>query len=460
MPWLLIPFVFFNLVSFLRREPLTAFLAYTFTVFLFALFLNTYLGGRWILYRVTDHIFKPFQLLNSLVTRASDYFKKVNRKRSGSRKEKAVLRGMLLAAPVVICFAALLASADAVFNQKIGDILELISSGRIVDYFFRLFIILLCAYLLMGAILHAASQSTDQTTVVEGKTPGILGFTETTIILGSVALLFLLFVIIQFQYFFGGQTNIGTAGYTYSEYARRGFNELVLVAFFSLILVMGLGKLSIRETIRQQRVFTGLSTAILLLVLVILFSAYQRLSLAIDWHGFSRLRLYPRVFMVWLGLLFIAIVLLELFHMERFFAFAFVLAGVGFAITLTLINVDFAIIQRNIYRVSQGKNLNVGHLASLSTDAIPALVEAYHAADQTETTRQGIGAVLLCYYYSDETPASIPADWRSFNYSSWQASLLLKETRPLLIGYQVLGSGHKLRVRTPTNVLYECRGIY
>src|SRR5690606_32088310 len=123
------------------------------------------------------------------------------------------------------------------------------------------------------------------------------------------------------------------------------------VAFFSLLLIMGLGTITKRQKEIEQKVYSWLSIAIVLQVLVILTSAYQRLALAIDWHGFSRLRLYPQVFLVWVGILFIAIVVLEFFHLERYFAFAFVLASLGFAISLTLFNVDAAIVKRNISRV-------------------------------------------------------------------------------------------------------------
>jgi len=288
----------------------------------------------------------------------------------------------------------------------------------------------------------------------------ILGFTEASIVLGSVAFLFLIFVIIQFQYFFGGQSNIGIAGYTYSQYARRGFSELVTVAFFSLLLIMGLATITKREKELEQKIYSWLSVAIVLQVLVILTSAYQRLTLAIDWHGFSRIRLYPQVFLIWVGILFVVIVFLEIFHQEKYFAFAFVLASLGFAISLTLVNVDSAIVKRNIFRVSQGKNLNVGHLASLSTDAIPSLVEAYQTQGISDTTREGIGAILLCYINSDKVSFEKSIDWRSFNYSSWKAAQLLTEIHPLLVGYRISGYGSSLRVRTPSNMLYECQGTY
>ncbi len=466
--WLLIPFAFFVVITFLRQEPLTLFLAYLFTIFSIGVITNTYLGGRWFQYSLMDYVNKFFHLIGSMLTRQNRFFSHTWKEQQASSKIRrkipfaAVLRGLLIALPIVVFFASLLASADAIFNQKIADFFNLFDSGKIIEYSFQLLIILLYAYLLAGIFLHAASQSTDDKLIGEDGTfvKQILGFTEASIVLGSVLLLFLLFVILQFKYFFGGQSNIGITGYTYSEYARRGFSELVMVAFFSLILIIGLGTIAKRENETQRKAFSWLSVAIVLQVLVILTSAYQRLSLAIDWHGFSRLRLYPRVFLVWIGILFIAIVLLEIFRQERFFAFAFVLASLGFAVSLTLVNVDSAIVKRNIFRVSQGKNLNIGHLASLSTDAIPALVDAYQSSSVSDSTREGIGTILLCYIKSDKVSLEGGVDWRSFNYSYWRASQLLKEIQPLLVGYKVSGKGSSLRVRDPSNVLHECQGVY
>ena len=75
-----------------------------------------------------------------------------------------------------------------------------------------------------------------------------LGFTEASIILGSILLLFGAFVLIQFQYFFSGQANISLEGFTYSEYARRGFGELVAVAALSLLTFQVLSVITMRQT--------------------------------------------------------------------------------------------------------------------------------------------------------------------------------------------------------------------
>jgi len=461
--WLLLPFVFFVVITFVRQEPLTIFLAYTFTIFSMGLLAVTYLGGRWIQYSLADY-FKGFILLaSSMFTRPLGYLGQLRKERDKLSKAskllpiRSVLRGFLIAIPIVVFFASLLASADLIFSQKLIEFLELFSFGKALEYILRLVMILFYAYLLAGIFLHSASQSKDEELLGEDKPiiKSFLGFTEAAIVLGSVGLLFLLFVIVQFRYFFGGELNIGFEGYTYSQYARRGFNELVMVAFLSLLMILGLSTITKRVSAIQRRAFSGLSVAIVALVTVILVSAYQRLTLAILWHGYSRLRLYPRVFLIWVGILFVVVVVLELIHRERYFAFTAVLASIGFAISLSLLNVDASIVRHNVFRASQGRHFNVTHLASLSLDAVPALADEFLNSSLSVTTREGIGAALLCYHNSISSYPS--EDWRSFNFSRWKADVALLEVQAQLDGYRVNDNKWPVRVRTPNDILYRCQ---
>ena len=459
---LLLPFVFFVVITFLRQEPLTIFLAYTFSVFAIGLLAITYLGGSWFRYGLTDYFNKFLRFFAGVIYLPVEFRAQVRKEQSEkNQNEKRVslwpfVRGMVIALPIVAFFAALLASADMVFSQKLGDFFEIFRFDNLPEYFLRFLMISICAYILGGSFLYAASQSKDEEIIGEHKPiiKPFLGFTEASVVLGSVAILFIVFVIIQFQYFFGGETNIGVAGYSYSQYARRGFNELVIVAFFSLVMILGFSTVTHREKQAEKRVYSGLSVGIVALVMVILVSAYQRISLAIDWHGFSRLRLYPRVFLIWLGVLLVAVVVLEIFHRERNFAFAAVLASLGFAVSLTLMNVDAAIVKHNVPRVLQGKNLNVAHLASLSVDAVPALVDEYHSTVYSQDVHEGIGAALLCYLNNDSLPGAYDRDWRAFNLSRWRAHNALQTVQASLQEYGI--KRFPWRVRTPSNALYEC----
>jgi len=458
--WLIIPFAFFATITFMRQEPLTFFLAFTFSVLSLGLLTVTYQGGRWTRYSLFDYFNKFLLLIGSIILRPYGYFKQNRIDMAGVRRLpiKPVVRGLMIAVPVVVFFAVLLAAGDLVFRQKINDTFDFFSLERIPEYIFRLMIILFWAYVLIGVFLHAASQSKDGKLIGEDA-PVIkhfLGFTEAAIVLGSVIILFLLFVIVQFRYFFGGEVNIGVEGYTYSQYARSGFSELITVAFFSLLMILGLGTITKREDDRQKRAYSGLSVALVALVIVLLVSAYQRLNLAIDWHGFSRLRLYPRVFLIWVGILFVAVIALEIIRRERYFAFAALLASIGFAVSLSMINVDASIVRHNVYRTIEGKYINVNFLTTLSTDAVPALVDGYMDPALPVVTHQGVGAALLCYIHSDMYQDYSTPDWRSFNYSQWAAINALNRVQADIQGFNVNEKVFPIQVETPNHELYVC----
>lgn len=461
---LLIPLIFFAVFTFLRREPLTLFLAYTLSLFSLGVFSVTYLGGKWYLYRLSTYINKFFVLLGDMIGRPLGFILQTRDQqlKNGVDLRKSTLwglaRGLLISLPIVLCLGSLLASGDLVFNQKVSEFFEDFNIEKIFEFIQRTLLIVGCAYLAIGVFIHSFLNSRDEglTGETNSAVKPFLGVMETSVILISVSVLFMLFIGVQFKYFFGGETNIGVAGYTYSQYARRGFNELITVAFISLMIVVGLRGAVRIESEPQRRIYTGLNILLIGLVLIILVSAFQRISLGIDWHGYSRLRLYPRIFLIWLAILFIAEAALIIVKRENFFAISLVLATFGFASTISLLNIDATTVKHNVYRAWHGKNLNVPHLASLSEDAIPALVDEFLSPALPDATRDGVGAILACYAYFEDKSNISSYDWRSFNLSSWQAREALVKVRPYLASYVIKYDRRPVQVKTPADALYDC----
>jgi hypothetical protein len=277
--------------------------------------------------------------------------------------------------------------------------------------------------------------------------------------LGSVLALFAVFVFIQFQYFFGGLTNIQIDGYTYSEYARRGFGELVTVAFFSLLLILSANGVTRRETKTQRRVFSGLGIGIVALVLVMLVSAFQRLVLYETAYGFSRLRTYTHVFMIWLALLLVAVAVLEILNRERAFALAAVIASLGFALSLGIMNVDGFIVQQNVDRTVRGEDFDASYLMELSADAVPALAAAYQTQSLPASVKEGVGAALVCYA-SRNSHDDDPYPWQSFHLSRANAARILASLESDLEAYQIDNEDWSYSVITPSGEEYLCNTFW
>ncbi len=460
--WLLLPALFFAAVTFIRQEPFTTAISVLIVLGAMVLLALTWRGGQWLRYSLSDYVMGGLRLAGSALARPIGvlFGKTPPPSRLGepaegeqspaapqlSRRKAvfAVLRGLLLALPVIALLAALLASADPIFSKALDDFLKIFRIENLGEYIFRAIYILIGAYLLTGVYLHAAGPSREEKLIGVEKPwlKPFLGWTEAVVVLGCVDLLFAFFVAIQFRYFFGGATNINLAGYTYAEYARRGFGELVAVAVISLLLFLGLGAITRRSAGRQRGIFSGLGVGLVALVAAILVSAFQRLLLYEAAYSFTRLRTYTHVFMVWVGILLLATVLVELFGRLRAFALALVLVLVGFAASLSLLNVDGFIAGENVARAaaapagSEAVELDTGYLVGLSDDAVPALVEQFQSKALSPALHDDIGAVLACRARIAELKYhSVP--WPSYHWARSRAITLYAQYSRLLAAYPV-----------------------
>ena len=470
---LLLPlFGFFAAVTFIRSEPMTTFLAYTFTMFTLTIFTVTYLGGRWIKYAFADYVSKFFSLVGSILIRPITFTADVRKSQTetGAQSSKynlmPILRGLVIAIPIVMIFASLLASADVVFNQRLENFVEVFKLENLPEYIFRMIYILVIGYGLAGIFLHASTESKDEKLVGEEKPaiPAFLGFVESSIVLGSVVALFATFVVIQFQYFFGGTTNINVEGYTYAEYARRGFGELVTVAFFALMMLLTLSAITRRETEAQRKFYSGLGIALVALLLVMLFSAYQRLNLYEAAYGFSRLRTYTHVFLVWIGLLLIATMVLEILRKERMFAFAMLIASFGFAASLPILNVDALIVDQNVRRELKGdvvEKLDSVYFVELSDDAIPPLVDALRSPSLPDSVHEKVTAALACIDYQRELRRNDREySWQSFHISRVNADKALESVRSQIDAVEIDESEYPTIAIMPSGEEYFCSSYY
>jgi hypothetical protein len=430
--WLLAPIAFFALMSVMRVELMTVLLSRTLALFLMALLAASFLGGRWPEYGLGDLIDKLVTFVPKGMGRYRAARDEQEGKQSNWRWAGPILRGLLLAAPILIVLGSLLASADPFFGDWLDDLLSFLDIENLAEYLLRIALILIVANLLVGVYIYALQASEDRKLIGEAKPilSPFLGFGESATILGSVNLLFAAFVIFQFQYLFGGERNINFAGYTYAEYARRGFGEMVFVAFLVLLLFILVSQVAKRESRTERRTFSWLGVALFALVAVILASAYQRLLLYESAYGFSQIRIYSHTFMIWLGLLLAASVVLEIKENQRAFGLAMLGAVLGFAASLSLINVDGFIVHANLERARLGyvlsgdpdsyryQEVDFDYLVDLSTDAVPALAQEFYraVADEDLQLQTLSAAALICHAARNDGYADFQ------QWQSWQAS--------------------------------------
>ncbi len=384
--WLLIPLFFFATMAFIRSNPFLLTLNVLAVLALLAYLVFFYSDGRVHNVSLLGSLLVPLRVGGkSLITTAPILVETIDvgKLRSQGRKRFfPILRGILLAIPILFVFTGLLASADLIFADYVDDALSLNIISDLFEWGWRGLLILLVSWLLAGAMLFALrqrSQINEESLLERGINliPGKLGlgFTETTTILGLVNLLFFSFVLVQFNYLFGVTVILEESGFTYAEYARRGFFELLTVAVLTLLMILGLNWITQRQNKGQINWFNGLSSSMIGFVLIMLVSAFRRMRLYEAEFGYTELRLQVYLFMGWLGGLLLWFLFTQWRRPDRF-AIGFIVVAIGFVATLNLINPDLFIAKKNLVRYQQTGDLDVKYLTTLSDDAMPALFAA------------------------------------------------------------------------------------
>ena len=434
--WLIVPLIFFAGMVAVRANAFLTALNVLATLALLGLLAYFYAAGR---VERLDLIGYPLALLavlgNALLQPAPLVPATVEVAR-GHRRGMGplwpVLRGLALALPVLLVFSALLASADAVFAGYLGALLRF-NLPDFGDLFVQGMIVTAAGWFLAGALVYALRRpAAGDAFPWEPETTALrrlvsLGFVEVVTILSAVDLLFLAFGAIQFAYLFGGRANITLTGFSYADYARRGFFELVAVSVLTLGLILGLQWLVRPRTPGQTRLFNGLSTLMIGLVLVLLASALQRMVLYEEAYGYTHLRLYVHVFMLWLAATFLWLLGTLLVRPRRFAIGAFVCA-LGFLGTLNVVNPDATIARENLGRYHATARLDAAYLSDLSADAVPLLVANLDTLQGEE--REVLRLRLLAL--AQRTPAPGTQTWPAFHLARQAAATVLGENRARL----------------------------
>ncbi|MGW0435324.1 DUF4153 domain-containing protein [Micromonospora sp. NPDC003197] len=269
---------------------------------------------------------------------------------------------------LLVVFGALFASADAAFADLLSGLLPTLSVDDLGRWFF-LFPIMLVALLGAAHLLTAPPDLTG----LEGQ-PARVRRLEWALPVALLDLLFAAFVLVQITVLFGGSRHVlAEAGPTYAEYARGGFWQLLIVSGLTLLVIAGATRWAPRNTRADRIVLRLLLGVLALLSLVIVASALYRMNVYTQAYGATRLRLLVFACELWLGVIFVLVLLagirLRATWLPRLVLGTAVLTLLG----LAGLNPDRFIAEQNIDRYERTGNLDVYYLSQLSADAVPAL---------------------------------------------------------------------------------------
>lgn len=370
----------------------------------------------------------------------------------------AVLRGLLIATPIILVFGGLFIAADAVFQGLVERTFNIQPDVLVSHIFLIGFFSWTIAGYLRGIttgnfvsdfesenLLNLNQETAPAVSVTEIKDEApkaedakeekkewswqnidntflpkmlTLGGIEITIILGLINLLFLSFVIVQIPYLFGGFELVqNTPDFKLADYARRGFGELVTVAALVLPILLVSHWLLRKDSPVNEKIYRVLAGIQIVLLFVIMISAAQRLLILTGnlGYGLTTVRFYPMVCMIWLAVVFGWFAVTVLRGAREKFAWGALWSAMVVLGALHFVNPDDYIARTNIRLMNEGREFDAYYNSRLSKDAAPVLLE------NLSTMKPDDQCVVKREFSRLLEKANEENDFRTWNFSRWTA---------------------------------------
>jgi len=238
--------------------------------------------------------------------------------RKGEKRGRSlpVFIGILIATVLLAILIPMLLQADSGgFGMIIKFFSDLFTVHIFEFLFYTFFAVPIAAYIygLISGSAHGRHTDSIKPEAVE-KTAAAMRFVHPAtvfIVLGTVCALYLVFIFSQIPYFFSAFTGSRPAGWLiYSAYARQGFFELCGIAAINLV-ILTVANVTAKKQRTESRLLKVFNIALAVITLVLIATAFSKMAMYIDAYGLTMPRLLPCVFMVFLTIVFIALVFLQ-----------------------------------------------------------------------------------------------------------------------------------------------------
>ncbi len=325
--------------------------------------------------------------------------------RPTATRSRAVAVGALLAVPLLLVFGSLFAAADPVFDAGVSSVF----ADALTPLVSHSISIAVLAWASAGYLWYVAKPPRAAGAPL---TVPAVGGLQVLVPAVATVVLFALFIGVQVRTLFGGAALVQTTtGLTFAQYARGGFFQLLFASALVLPLVYfapaAAGPVD-ATTAARLRALLWIQLGLTALVLA---SALWRMGLYVGVYGLTVDRVNGTAIMVWIAAT-LAVFAFTVVRGRPGAAFGALVAAVLALAALNLTNPEALIARYNLTHQA-GREVDVTHLASLSSDAVPALAALIQLVPEAERCRLAIN--LRRRYLA------VDGDWRGWNLARTRA---------------------------------------
>ena len=340
-------------------------------------------------------------------------------------KARNVFLGLLISIPILWIILALLSNADLLFGELTKDIFDLVFSEDIIVIVIMFIFGVLASYcIICAAVTNVGKEEKKEIKKADASIAAT--------VMVMLCLVYAVFCVIQVIYLFSNLFVLPEQ-FTFADYARRGFFELLTVTIINILLM-----LISKELFKESKLLRFLLTFMTACTYIMIASATYRMLLYIGAYHLTFLRVFVLLSLLIIALILAGVIISEYKKDFQLFRYCVMVISICY-IVFSFSRPDYYIAAYLIDHENRLEYEDMSYLTyELSLDAAPLVLplitdqerwtfESTSKTDDYEYERSmywNDPEDMIQNYYDEIKTAG--GDFRGFNYSSYRAKIILK----------------------------------
>lgn len=347
-----------------------------------------------IIYKIILMIFEPLNYIGDVIRAVLKEFNpKEKDEQIGEKKEKNnIFKAVCFTGTIALIVIGLLCSADNEFAKIFSTIFKDINIFNVSELTGRIIIIIIAFFYFAGFFMNMLNEENGLKEFEEEEKIEKKESYTIRMMLTVLNVVYLVFCFTQIKVLFTEQ-NI-----KYSEFARKGFFQLMIVSLINIVMILKANNKNLKETEKQEKYKKTMCIVMVIFTLIIIISAFARMTLYQQNYGYTRLRILVDYTLITEIILLIPTIIYILKNKIDLIKTYFVIIITMYCL-VNFINIDKIIMKNNFNRYKETGYIDLNYLMEMNnSDLIEQLLElkdtefkySEKAYSQSDTDKQEI----------------------------------------------------------------------
>ena len=347
-----------------------------------------------IIYKIILMIFEPLNYIGDVIkTVLKEFNPKEKDEQIGEKKEKNnIFKAVCFTGIIALIVIGLLCSADNEFAKIFSTIFKDINIFNVSELTGRIIIIIIAFFYFAGFFMNMLDKENGLKEFEEEEKIEKKESYTIRMMLTVLNVVYLVFCFTQIKVLFTEQ-NI-----KYSEFARKGFFQLMIVSLINIVMILKANNKNLKETEKQEKYKKTMCIVMVIFTLIIIISAFARMTLYQQNYGYTRLRILVDYTLITEIILLIPTIIYILKNKIDLIKTYFVIIITMYCL-VNFINIDKIIMKNNFNRYKETGYIDLNYIMEMNnSDLIEQLLElkdtefkySEKAYSQSDTDKQEI----------------------------------------------------------------------